>query len=180
MVPRDLVIRTAGDPLSVVSAVRQAIWSIDRNQPISDVMSLDDILDREVMQRRVQALLLGALAILALVLASVGIYGVLSYLVTQRTQEIGVRVALGAAMWDVFKTVVGQGMGLAGVGILIGLVASRALSRVLTSLLFGIQASDPFAYWSAVATFAIVALIACYIPARRAMKIDPITALRYE
>jgi putative ABC transport system permease protein len=133
-----------------------------------------------VAQRRVQAMLLGALAALALILACVGIYGVLSYLVTQRTQEIGVRVALGADAAHVFRTVAGQGMALTAIGIVTGLLASLLLSRLLVSLLFGVNPTDPLTYSGAVAAFTIVALLACYIPARRAAKVDPMVALRYE
>ena len=180
MVPRDLVIRTTGDPQTLTRAARQAIWSIDRDQPVSNVMTLDELLDEEVAQKRVQAMLLGALAALALVLACVGIYGVLSYLVTQRTQEIGVRVALGADAAHVFRTVAGQGMGLTAIGIVSGLLASLLLSRLLMSLLFGVNPTDPLTYFGAVVVFTILALLACYIPARRAAKVDPMVALRYE
>ena len=180
MVPRDLAIRTSGDPLSVAGAVRQAVWSVDKDQPVSNVMTLDNLLDQEVAQRRVEAALLGGFAALALILACIGIYGVLSYLVTQRTREIGVRVALGASASDVFRTVAVQGMTLAGIGILAGLAGALALSRLLASLLFGVSAGDPIAYTSAVAVFGLVALAACYFPARRAARIDPMVTLRYE
>jgi putative ABC transport system permease protein len=146
MIPRDLAIHTSGDPLGRVSAVRNAVWSIDKDQPVSNIMTLDDLLDREVAQRRVQAALLGGLATLALILACVGIYGVLSYLVTQRAREIGVRVALGASASDVFRTVAGHGMTLAGIGIAAGLAGALALSRLLSSLLFGVSAGDPLTY----------------------------------
>jgi len=180
MVPRDLAIHTSGDPLSLAGAVRQAVWSIDKDQPVSNVMTLDDLLDQEVAQRRVQAALLGGFAALALILACIGIYGVLSYLVTQRTREIGVRVALGASASDVFRTVAGQGMTLAGLGIAAGLAGALALSRLLGSLLFGVSAGDPIAYAGAVAVFGVVALAACYFPARRAAHVDPMITLRYE
>jgi predicted permease len=180
MVPRDLTVRTNADPLSLAGAVRQAVWSVDRDQPVSNVMTLDDLLDQEVAQRRVQAALLGSLAALALILACVGIYGVLSYLVTQRTQEIGIRVALGANATAVFRTVAGQGMALAAIGIGTGTAAALALSRLLASLLFGVEATDPITYAGAVIVFAAVALLACYFPARRAARVDPMVALRYE
>src|ERR1039457_7012350 len=137
MVPRDLAIRTAGDPLSLAGALRQAVWSVDKDQPVSNVMTLDDLLDQEVAQRRVQAALLGGFAALALILACIGIYGVLSYLVTQRTREMGVRVALGASASDVFRTVAGQGMTLAGLGIAAGLAGGLAVSRLLGRPVFG-------------------------------------------
>jgi len=180
MVPRDLAIRASGDPLSLASAVRQAVWSVDKDQPVANVMTLDGLLDEEIAQRRVQAALLAGFAALALILASVGIYGVLSYMVTQRTREIGVRVALGASAADVFRTVAGQGMTLAGLGIAAGLAGALALSRLLRSLLFGVSAGDPVAYAGAVALFGVVALLACYFPARRAARVDPMVTLRYE
>jgi putative ABC transport system permease protein len=180
MVPRDLTIRTAGDPLSLAGAVRQAVWSIDADQPVSKMMTLYELLDQEVASRRVQTALLGGFAALALILACVGIYGVLSYLVTQRTREIGIRVALGAAAGDVFRAVAGQGMTLAALGIVMGVGAALALTRLLSSLLFGVSAADPRIYAGAVALFAAVALVACYFPARRAGRVDPTVALRYQ
>ena len=180
MVPRDLAIRTSGDPLSLAGAVRQAVWSIDKDQPVSSVMTLDNLLDLEVAHRRVEAALLVGFAALALILACIGIYGVLSYLVAQRTREIGVRLALGASAADVFRTVAGQGMTLAGLGIAAGLAGAMALSRLLRSLLFGVSAGEPLVYACAVAVFALVALLACYVPARRASHVDPMVTLRYE
>jgi putative ABC transport system permease protein len=180
MVPRDLVIRTAGDPLQLANSARQAIASIDRNQPVSEIRTLDDLLDHEVAQRRVQATLLGAFAVLALVLACVGIYGVLSYLVAQRTQEIGVRLALGADARDIFRSVAGRGMALTGAGIAVGIVGALMLSRLIAGMLYGVAANDPLTLVGASVTFAVVALAACWIPARRAAKVDPMSALRYE
>jgi len=180
MVPRDLVIHTGGDPLSLAGAVRQAVWSIDRDQPVSNVMSLSALLDQEVAGRRVEAALLGGFAALALILASVGIYGVLSYLVAQRTREIGIRVALGADAAAVFGAVAKQGMTLVAFGIAIGLAAALVLTRLLGSLLYGVSAADPAAYAVAIVIFAAVALVACYFPARRASRVDPMVALRYE
>ena len=180
MKPRDLVIRTSGDPLSLARAVRRAVWSIDPQQPLSDIATLDNVLDREVAEKRVQGMLLGSLAALALVLATIGIYGVLSYVVTERTQEIGVRVALGAAGTDIFRVVASQGLALTGIGILVGIAGSLVLTRLVSSLLFGVSATDPLTYLGAIAIFGIVAILACYVPARRAARVDPMVALRYE
>jgi putative ABC transport system permease protein len=177
---RALVVRTSGEPMRLADAGRNVVWSIDRDQPVDNVMTLDDLLDQEVTNRRLQMLLLGALAALALILACVGIYGVVAYLVTQRTQEIGVRIALGAKSSDILQTIAGQGMRLAVMGIAAGLLASLALSRALQSFLYGVTAMDPLIYCGAIALFSTVVLIACYIPAHRAAKVDAMVALRYE
>ncbi len=177
---RDLVIRTKVNPESLASTIRQAVWSVDRDQPVSDVMSRDDLLDKEVTRWRVEATLLGALALLALTLACVGMYGVLSYLVTQRTPEIGIRLALGANASNVFRNVTGHGMSLVAIGIAIGLAAALGVSRLLASLLFEVNATDPAIYAGTAAVFALIAFAACAVPARRAAKVDPVIALRYE
>ena len=179
MVPRDLVVR-ADNPMTFAAAARQRIWEVDRDQPVSNVATLDDILDDEVRQRRVQALLLGAFSALALVLACVGLYGVLSFLVSQRTQEIGVRIALGARPSDILSNVVGRGLALAAAGTAIGLAATLALTRLVETLLFGVSARDPFTFIAVPAILLLVASTACFIPALRAMRVDPMTALRSE
>jgi putative ABC transport system permease protein len=168
------------NPQAVAKAARAVIWSVDRDQPISDVRTMDDIVDLEVADHRQQTTLLGAFAALALVLASLGIYGVLSYAVTQRTREIGLRMALGANSGDVTRMVVGQGLALTGLGIAIGLAAAFALTRTMTKLLVGVAASDPTVYIGVAALLAVIAFIACYIPAARASRVDPMIALRDE
>ncbi len=178
--PRDLTVRTTGDPLSVAAAVRQAVWSVDPAQPVSNVRTMEEIMAEEVAQRRIGMTLLAAFAALALLLASLGIYGVLSYAVTQRTQEIGIRMALGANRRAVLRLVMADGLRLAGVGVAIGLGASFALTRLMSGLLFGVSASDPRTLAGVTLLLTAVALLACYIPARRAAKVDPMIALRYE
>jgi putative ABC transport system permease protein len=175
-----LVIRTTADPKGLAQAVRREIRAVDKDMPITDVATMEEVLDREVLQRRVQMLLLSIFAAVALLLASLGIYGVLAYLVSQRTQEIGIRMALGAAPRDVLLAVAGQGMGLSIAGIALGVAAALALTRVVSRLLFGIAASDPATFLAVSLLLLVVALAACYVPARRAMRIDPIVALREE
>jgi putative ABC transport system permease protein len=180
MMARALAIRTVTDPMSLLSAVRQVIWSIDPEQPISDVMTMDDILDREVEQRRNQASLLGGLAALALILACVGIYGVMAYLVAQQNHEFGVRAALGAGPGDIFGLVLGRGIKLTATGVGIGIAAALLVTRLMRSLLFGVSSFDPLTLGGVVLLLTLVALAACYVPARRAMRIDPMVALHFE
>jgi putative ABC transport system permease protein len=175
-----LVARTTADPLSLVSAVRGAIRTVDPERPVYRVRTMEQIVADAVAQPRLTMLLLGAFAVLALVLAAVGIYGVLSYAVTQRTHEIGIRMALGARQRDVLKLVVKHGMLLTLLGALLGLIASFALTRFMQTLLFGISPNDPLTFIAVAFLLAGVALIACYIPARRATKVDPLTSLRHE
>jgi putative ABC transport system permease protein len=176
----NLVVHTASDPASMVSAIRNQVLSIDKDQPVSDVMTMEQRLAKSVASRRFVMLLLGAFSALAVGLAAVGIYGVMAYLVVQRTQEIGVRLALGAQKRDVFKLIVGKGMVLAVIGTAIGLVASLALTRLMRSLLFGVTPTDWLTFVIVSVVLLTVALLACYIPARRATKLDPLIALRYE
>ena len=175
-----LVARTTTDPLSLASAVRGAIRAVDPEQPIYRVMTMEQVVADAVAQPRLTMLLLGAFAVLALVLAAVGIYGVLSYAVTQRTQEIGIRMALGAGRRDVLKLVVRHGMLLTLLGALLGLTASFALTRLMQTLLFGVSANDPLTFIAVALLLSLVALLACWIPARRATKVDPLIALRHE
>ena len=175
-----LVVQTASDPASMVPAIRNQVLSIDKDQPVSDVKTMEQRVAKSVASSRFVMLLLSSFSVLALGLAAVGIYGVMAYLVTQRTQEIGVRMALGAQKRDVLRMVIGKGMILAIVGTVIGLVASLALTRLMRSLLFQVTPTDWLTFVIAPTVLLIVALLACYIPARRATKLDPLVALRYE
>src|SRR5215216_4013279 len=179
-VPRDLAIRTTGDTSGLVGSVRQIIREVDPDQPVSNVATMAEVLGTEAAQRRMGMIMLAGFAALALLLASLGIYGVLAYFVTQHTNEIGVRQALGATPRNILFLVLRKGMGLTLVGVVIGLVASFALTRLMSSLLFGVTAADPLTFATVPLLLVIVALLACYIPARRATKLDPLVALRYE
>ena len=178
--PGYLAVKTAGDPMQLAQAVREQVWAVDKEQPVSGVMPLQELLDEELSPRQTQADVLGAFAGLALLLASLGIYAVLSFRVAQRTQEIGVRMALGAQRGDVLQMVLRQGLKLTLLGIAVGLAGALALSRVLAHLLYGVSATDPATFAGVAALLVAVALLACYIPARRAMRVDPMVALRYE
>ncbi|HKY06419.1 MAG TPA: ABC transporter permease, partial [Blastocatellia bacterium] len=176
-----LMIRTASaDPLSFVSAFRTQLWSIDAEQPLYNVKTMDQVMSESIARPRFNMVLMSVFATVALVLAAVGIYGVMSYSVSQRTHEIGIRMALGAQRQDVVRLVVGQGMVLAGAGVVIGAIAAALLTRFISSLLFEISASDPLTFIAISLLLVAVALVACYIPARRATRVDPMIALRYE
>ena len=175
-----IVVRTSTDPTSFAGALRNEVWSIDKDQSVYDINTMHQTLSEMMSQRRFNMLLLGLFAAVALTLAAVGIYGVISYSVTQRSHEIGIRIALGAQSGDVLKMVVGQGMVLAGAGVSIGLIAAFALTKLMSSLLFGVSAADPVTFVLISLLLAGVALIACLVPARRATKVDPMVALRYE
>jgi putative ABC transport system permease protein len=174
------VIKSKTDAASLAAAVRRELAAIDPAQPVYAVEPLEKLMSTSVAQRRFVMLLLGSLSAIALALAMVGIYGVISFSVSERTQEIGIRMALGARAADVLRMVLGQGMRVAIVGIVIGLGAAFALTRLLTSLLFEVSATDLRTFSIVAALLGGVALLACYIPARRATKVDPLVALRYE
>jgi putative ABC transport system permease protein len=178
--PRDLVVRASVEPASLVPSVREAIREVDPAQPVSNVRTMDEVLGRETAQRRLGATLVLCFAALALLLAALGIYGVLAYFVTQHVPEIGIRLALGARPADILGLVLRRGMSLALVGLALGLAGAYALARLMRGLLFGVAASDPPTYVAVALLIAAVALAACLVPARRAMKIDPMVALRYE
>jgi putative ABC transport system permease protein len=175
-----LLVRTTVEPLSIVGAVRQAVWSIDPNQPISNVTTLEKVVADSIAQRRLNMLLMGLFGGLAMLLSAVGIYGLLSHAVTQRTQEMGIRIALGAQVGDVLRLVLKQGMTLALAGLGIGLICAFALTRLIRGLLFGVGPNDAMTFIVVAGVLTIVALLACYLPARRATKVDPLIALRYE
>jgi putative ABC transport system permease protein len=175
----NLVVRTA-DPGGVATSVRDAVQSLDSDLPVTSVRTLDDIVDENVAPRRLSVILLGSFAALALALAAVGIYGVMSYMVTQRTQEIGVRIAIGAQQGDILRMVLRSGMGLLLLGIGIGTIGAFSLSRFLQSLLFEVKSTDLLTFASVPLVLTAVALLACYLPARRATRVDPVIALRSE
>ena len=176
----DMLVKTSVDPLSLVGAIKKEIRLIDNAQPIAQVRTLNDKISDSIAPQRLSFLLLGIFALIALSLASAGIYGVVSYAVTQRTHEIGVRMALGAQRCDVLRLIVRQGMTLLAIGAAFGLAGAFAATRLMTSLLFEVTARDPLTFSAVTLVLTIVALVACYIPARRATKVDPLIALRYE
>jgi putative ABC transport system permease protein len=176
----NVVVRTLGDPASLTGAIRKEVRAIDPDQPIAAMRTMNEWMDTAVAGSRYRTALLALFAFVALVLASTGIYGVMSYSVSQRTHEIGVRMALGARRSDVLKLVVRQGMTLVVIGVGLGLVGAIALTRVMSTLLFGVTARDPFTFATVAALLIAVAFVACYLPARRATKVDPLVALRYE
>jgi putative ABC transport system permease protein len=178
--PRDLVIRTSVEPMSLAAAVRREVNTVDPDQPVSNIRTMDEILGEQTSSRRLGMTILSVFAGLALLLASLGIYGVLSYFVVQHTSEIGVRAALGAQKRDILGLVMKKGMKLALFGVATGLAASAGLTRLMASLLYGVSATDPFTFVVIALLLLTVALLACYIPARRASKLDPIVALKYE
>jgi predicted permease len=178
--PRDLVVKTDVDPIGMAATVRRAVWEIDKDQPVSDIRTMDEIAAESVARQRFSMLLLTIFASVALVLAAVGIYGVMSYSVAQRRSEIGIRMALGAQKSDVLKLTVGHGLKLVLIGVAFGVAGSFALTRLMTSLLFGVGATDPGTFIVISVVLVSVGLLANYIPARRATKVDPLAALRYE
>ncbi|HYG08780.1 MAG TPA: ABC transporter permease [Pyrinomonadaceae bacterium] len=175
-----LAVKTKGDPTSLAPAIRNEVLQMDKDQPISNVGTMEQIVAATVAPQKFATWLLAVFAASAMLLAAVGIYGVMAYTVTQRTHEIGIRMALGAGRRDVLRMVVSQGMKLAFIGVAIGLVGAFALTRLMSSLLYGVSATDPLTYGGVSVLLATVALLACLIPARKATRVDPMIALRYE
>jgi putative ABC transport system permease protein len=175
-----LLVKSGADPAALTSAIREAVQSIDKEQPLIAISTMKELVSNSVATRRMTLVLLGFFSGLALVLGAIGIYGVISYSVAQRTHEIGIRMALGAPRRDVFRLVVGQGLKLAGIGIAIGIAGALGLARLMSSLLYGISATDFETFAGVSILLALVALLACFIPAQRAMRVDPTVALRYE
>jgi putative ABC transport system permease protein len=180
MWPQHLVIRTTGDPLALASAVRGVVAAIDPDQPVSNIQSMDQILDAEMLNRNTQMVLVAVFAALALVMASIGLYGVLSYAVVQRAPEIGVRIALGAEPRTITRMIIAQGAVVTLIGIVAGTVISVATGRVLSSLLYQVSPYDRRVFAISALTLATVTLVACWLPARRAARVDPLVALRMD
>jgi ABC-type antimicrobial peptide transport system permease subunit len=175
-----LVVRTSVEPKSLVAGIRGELRSLDRDVPISQVQTMEEIVAGSLSQRRLSMSLLVVFSALAAVLAAVGIYGVMAYIVAGRTHEIGIRMAMGAQQTEVVKMILGDGAKLTVIGVAIGLGAAFALTRVLSSLLYGVSAADPVTFSGISLLLVCVAMLASYIPARRAARVDPMEALRYD
>jgi putative ABC transport system permease protein len=180
ILPVNFVIGASVDPLSLVAAVRREVSAVDGEQPVFNVRSLEQVMADSISRQRFQTLLLGAFATTALLLAAIGVYGVVSYSVSQRTEEIGIRIALGARPRDVLRLVIGHGFILTVLGMALGLAGALGLTRLMAGLLFGVSANDPLTFGVTALLLTAVALSAALVPARRATKVDPLVAIRNE
>jgi ABC-type antimicrobial peptide transport system permease subunit len=180
VIPMSWAIRTATDPAPLTTAIQREFLAVDSQLPVAKIRTMEQVVSESTARQNFNMLLLTIFAGLALLLASIGIYGLMSYTVEQRLQELGIRMALGASRGDMLRMVVGKGMTLVGIGLVLGLGAAFGLTRLLASLLFGVKTTDPVTYATVALILAAVALAACFIPARRATRIDPVVALRYE
>jgi len=178
--PSGIVVRTAVEPASINSAVRQAIWSIDKNQPIARIQTIEAIVNRQLSVPSQNTALLSTFALLALFLASIGLYGMMSFSVRQRTREVAVRLALGAQRGEIVRLFLREGLRLTSKGLVLGLAGGLGVAKVLGSLLIDVTLIDPIAFAVISALLTVVALLATYLPARQAMKVDPMTALRHD
>jgi putative ABC transport system permease protein len=174
------VVRTSTDPVALIPSLKQAIWEVDRSLPFYRISTLEQLVDDSLTERRFHMILLGSFAALALLLCAMGIYGLISFITAQRTNEIGLRMALGARRPDILKMITAQGIRLALTGIIAGIVGAFFLTRYLETLLFEIRPLDPITYFAVAAILMTVAVLACLLPARRAARIDPMIALRWE
>jgi putative ABC transport system permease protein len=175
-----LLVKSGIEPAALTSAIRTAIASVDKDQPIFAIATMQQLVSDSVATRRITLILLGLFSVLALALAAIGIYGVISYSVAQRTHEIGIRMALGAQRRDVLRMILAQGMKIAGAGVVIGIVAALGLTRLMVNLLFSVSAADPLTFAAVAMVIVLIAALSCYIPARRTLRVDPMIALRYE
>src|SRR6185436_11675306 len=175
-----LAIKTPMDPLSLTNAVREQVLALDKDLPVYEIKSMEQLISSSLAERQLNMVLLAGFSLIALLLAAVGIYGVMSYSVAQRTHEMGIRMALGAKQSNVLTLVVRQGMTLALAGVAAGLVGALALTRLMTTLLYGVSTTDPLTFVAIAVILSAVALVACLVPARRATKVDPMIGLRYE
>jgi ABC-type antimicrobial peptide transport system permease subunit len=180
VLPSSWAVRAMADPATLSRAVQQEVLRVDPDLPVAKVMTMDRVIAKSIARHNFNMILLGIFGGVALLLAAIGIYGVMSYTVQQRTHELGIRIALGAATPQLLRLVVGQGLLLAGIGVAIGLAASFGVTRVMSSLLYGVKATDLATFAAVAVVLSAVAALACYIPARRATRVDPIIALRHD
>src|SRR5580700_1683453 len=175
-----VVLRSTGSFLGMVGAVREAIVKLNSQNAMYEAITMEEIIAESLAARRFSMILLGIFATLALLLSSIGIYGLISYVVGQRTREIGIRMALGAQRRTVLWLILGEGMKMAMIGVVVGIVAAAGLTRLMSQLIYGVSAADPVTFAGVTIVLTAVAFVACYVPARRAMRVDPMVALRYE